>query len=550
MQLKNNWLTFGSAFLALLCVLPIVGLVLTAFGESAASFEHIKQTVLTDYVLNTIHLMALVGVLVTLIGIPLAWLVACCHFSGRSFFNWALVLPLAMPGYLIAYTYTDLLDYAGPIQRTLREWFGWTSPQDYWFFDIRSLEGAAIMLALVLFPYVYLMVKASFLAQNASLTLAARSLGSSPLRSFFKISLPIARKSIVASVALVLMETMADFATVHYFAVSTLTTAVYDTWLGYYDLASAAKLSSLMIVGVFSLVALEHYTKKASQVSTDVKMSTTPLRYQLTGVANVGAFGFCAIILVLGFGVPALTLMGYAIDYWQEVWTLQVFEFAYNSTKIAVLVAAISLFIALVLNVNIRWFGQHKNNITSTLNQSLLPISSMGYAVPGTVLAIAVIIPFTSLEHLVNDKMTDMGLEGPGLFLTGSIIAIITAHVVRFVAVANNSIKTSFAQINRHYDAAALSLGHSARRQFFTLHWPLLKRSAFVAGLLIFVESMKELPAALLLRPFDFQTLPTFVFQYASDEQLEQAALGALLIVLVGLIPLIYINRSINKSAN
>ena len=549
MQLKNKWLTFGSAFLALMCVLPVVGLVYTASGESAASFEHIKQTVLADYVANTVTLMVFVGLLVSAVGIPLAWLIACCEFTGKRFFNWALVLPLAMPGYLIAYTYTDLLDYAGPVQSTLRQWFDWQSPHDYWFFDIRSIGGAAVMLALVLFPYVYLMVKANFMNQNSSLTMAARSLGHSSLSSFFKVSLPIARKAIAASVALVLMETMADFATVHYFAVNTLTTAVYDTWLGYYDLASAAKLSSFMIVGVLTLLALEHYTKRQSSSANDVKMSTSPLTYQLTGKQNWLAFGFCLLVLVLGFVIPAYTLLGYAIEYWQEVWNQDVFEYAFNSTKIAFIVALISISIALVLNVNLRW-AAHASNMLNKTSHSMIPLSSLGYAVPGTVLAIAVIIPFTVAEHFVNDVFVELGWGQPGLFLTGTVIAIASAHIVRFVAIANNGIKASFAQVNRHYDAAAATLGHGPLRQFFSLHWPMIKRSAFVAALLIFVESMKELPAALLLRPIDFQTLPTFVFQYASDEQLEQAALGAILIVIVGLIPLIYINRSINQSSN
>lgn len=548
MQLKNKWLTFGSAFLALICVLPVMGLVYTASGESAASFEHIKQTVLADYVVNTLQLMIMVGVLVSVIGIPLAWLIACCEFTGKAFFNWALILPLAMPGYLIAYTYTDLLDYAGPIQSSLRSWMGWQSPQDYWFFDIRSIGGAAVMLALVLFPYVYLMVKANFMNQNSSLTMAARSLGHSSYSSFFKVSLPIARKAIAASVALVLMETMADFATVHYFAVNTLTTAVYDTWLGYYDLASAAKLSAFMIIGVLALLALEHYTKRQSSSANDVKMSTSPLSYQLKGAQNWLAFGFCSLILVLGFVVPAYTLLGYAVEYWQEVWNQDVFTYAYNSTKIAVIVAGVSLLIALVLNVNLRW-ANHSSKFLSKTSGSMIPVSSLGYAVPGTVLAIAVIIPFTVTEHFVNDVFVGLGWGQPGLFLTGTVIAIVSAHIVRFVAIANNGVKASFSQINRHYDAAASTLGHGPFKQFFSLHWPMLKRSGFVAALLIFVESMKELPAALLLRPFDFQTLPTFVFQYASDEQLEQAALGAILIVVVGLIPLLYINRSINQSA-
>jgi len=543
MHLKFNRLTTASAFLALLIALPIFALLLTAMTETGQSFEHIRDTVLADYIINTVLLMTLVGIIVTLIGVPLAWLIACCEFTGKHLFNWALVLPLAMPGYLIAYTYTDLLDYAGPLQTFLRNTFGWSSPDDYWFFEIRSLGGAAAMLSLVLFPYVYLMAKANFLNQNASLTLAARTLGYSPLKSFFSVSLPIAKNSIVAAISLVLMETIADFATVYYFAVNTLTTAVYDTWLGYYDLASAAKISMLMIVGVFALIILEHKTNKRGKDSNSAKMSIQPLSYKLTGKQNLLAFLFCSLIFVLGFAVPALTLLSYAIDYYHDVWSLDVIMYAWNSTYIAVAVALISLLISLVINVALR----EKKSLG---NQSWFNLANMGYAVPGTVLAIAVIIPFSSLDHWLNSTAESFGIEAPGLILSGTVVAIIFTHIVRFAAVANNNIKTSFQQLNKSYDWAGKSLGANPNRLFRQIHWPLLKRSALVAGLLIFVESMKELPAALLLRPFDFETLPTYVFQFASDEQLEQAALGAILIVIVGLIPLIFINRSIEQKQN
>ncbi|MDA8621281.1 iron ABC transporter permease [Psychrosphaera sp.] len=511
--------------------------------ETGQSFEHIKDTVLADYIVNTVLLMTLVGIIVTLVGVPLAWLIACCDFTGKHLFNWALVLPLAMPGYLIAYTYTDLLDYAGPVQSFLRSTFGWSSPDDYWFFEIRSLGGAAAMLSLVLFPYVYLMAKANFLNQNASLTLAARTLGYSPLKSFFSVSLPIAKNSIVAAISLVLMETIADFATVYYFAVNTLTTAVYDTWLGYYDLASAAKISMLMIVGVFALIILEHKTNKRGKDSNSAKMSVQPLKYKLNGKQNVFAFIFCSLIFVLGFAVPALTLFSYAIDYYHEVWSMDVILYAWNSTYIAIAVALISLLISLVINVALR---ENK----SISNQSWFNLANMGYAVPGTVLAIAVIIPFSGMDHWLNSAAESFGIEAPGLILSGTVVAIIFTHIVRFAAVANNNIKANFQQLNKSYDWAAKSLGAKPSKLFKQVHWPLLKRSALVAGLLIFVESMKELPAALLLRPFDFETLPTYVFQFASDEQLEQAALGAILIVLVGLIPLIFINRSIEQKQN
>lgn len=535
---KTVWLAVG---LALLMSLPLISLIFEAVTGAGDSFQHIKETVLTDYVLNTLGLMFLVGILVLLIGVPLAWLLATCQFTGKRFFNWALVLPLAMPAYLVAYTYTDLLDYAGPIQVFLRSTFGWSTPSDYWFFDIRSLGGAAIVIALVLYPYVYLMSKASFLEQNANLSQAARMLGASSTRSFFKISLPLARNAIVAGCALVMMETIADFATVHYFAVSTLTTAIYDTWLGHYDLASAAKLSCLMVLGVMALLTLEQLQSRNKKVNNDAKAAQQRLNYKLTGWKNVLATGFCSLILFCAFVLPAIQLSIYAIDYFAESWTNEAFIYTVNSLQIAVVTSVVALIIAMLLN--------HSYRIKREKSQMLaLKVSSNGYAIPGTVLAIAILIPLSLLDRQINEIARAWQLQTPGLILTGTVFAIICTHVVRFVAIANKSIEASYQKISLSLDMAAKTLGKGNTALLVKVHMPLVRKSTLVAALLIFVESMKELPAALLLRPFDFQTLPTYVYQYASDEQLELAAVGALLIVIIGLIPLIFINRSIEKS--
>ena len=535
---KNaSWLSVG---LALLLSLPLFALIFEAVTGTGESFEHIRQTVLADYVINTISLMALVAILVLLIGVPLAWLLASCQFTGKKFFNWALVLPLAMPAYLVAYTYTDLLDYAGPIQLWLRATFDWSSPADYWFFDIRSLGGAATVIALVLYPYVYLMTKASFLEQNANLTQAARMLGASPSRSFFKISLPLAQKAIIAGCALVLMETLADFATVNYFAVSTLTTAVYDTWLGHYDLASAAKLSCLMVLGVTALLMLEQLQNKNKKTANDAKSSQQDISYKLTGWKNWLALSVCSLVLFLGFVLPATQLLLYVVNYFTEAWTNEAFIYALNSLKIAFVSAIVAVFCALYMNYLYRVKAQKLNFVS-------LRLASNGYAIPGTVLAIGVLIPLSFLDNQINEIAERWSMDTPGLILSGSIFAIICTHVVRFVAIANKSLESSYQKISHSLDMAAKTLGSSKTKILTKVHMPLLKRSTMVAALLIFVESMKELPAALLLRPFDFQTLPTYVYQYASDEQLELASVGAIMIVLVGLIPLIFINRSIDN---
>lgn len=529
----------SSLLLALCMALPLLTLLFEALSTHGDSFTHIKETVLTDYVINTVLLMASVGFLVLLIGIPLAWLIANCEFWGKRFFNWALVLPLAMPAYLVAYTYTDLLDYAGPIQITLRDWFGWTSINDYWFFDIRSLSGAAIMLSLVLYPYVYLMVRASFLEQNATLTHAARVLGKSPFKCFMQVSLPLARTAIIASCALAMMESMADFATVNYFAVSTLTTAVYDTWLGHYDLASAAKLSAIMVMGIFVLLFLEQLQKGRQKNSNDAKVSQQTLSYKLSTKQTVLAVSFCSLILFLAFIVPVVILLQYAFHYFEQSWTTEVFDFALNSAGIALITALLALVLSLILNYSYR--------VKPTKAQSFsLKVASSGYAIPGTVMAIGVLIPLTFLDTQINDMAVWMGMSAPGLLLSGTVIAIIFAHLVRFIAIANKTLESSYEKISPSLDMVSKTMGTNGVNLLRKVHIPLIRKSALVAALLIFVESMKELPAALLLRPFDFQTLPTYVYQFASDEQLELAALGAILIVLVGLIPLLVLNRSID----
>ena len=528
-----------SLLIGLLFALPLITLFFEAFSSQGDSFTHIRETVLNDYIVNTLLLMFGVGVLVIVIGVPLAWLIAVCEFKGRGFFKWALILPLAMPAYVVAYTYTDLLDYAGPIQIALRQWFDWQSPGDYWFFEIRSLSGAALMLALVLYPYVYLMVRASFMEQNATLTHAARSLGASPTSSFFRVSLPLARNAIMASCALVMMESMADFATVNYFAVSTLTTAVYDTWLGHYDLASAAKLSVIMVLGVFSLLYLERFQNGRRQTRSDAKVTQQPLRYRLNTGQTMLAWGLCGLILSLGFIIPSVILMDYAIRYFSESWSSGVWDYAVNSSSIALITAAL----ALVFSVSLNYFNR---TYPSAAQGLMLKAASTGYAIPGTVLAIGVLVPLTFLDTQINELAEAVSMTPPGLLLSGSAVAIVFAHLVRFIAIANKGILASYEKISPSLDMVAKTMGQGGFRLVKRVHLPLLRRSALVAALLVFVESMKELPAALLLRPFDFQTLPTYVYQFASDEQLEIAALGAILIVAVGLLPLWLLNRSID----
>ncbi|TLX50150.1 iron ABC transporter permease [Pseudoalteromonas ruthenica] len=520
--------------------LPLAFLIFESLQSDPNVFNHLWDTVLWDYTRNTLVLILGVALLSCLIALPLGWLVACCDFPGRKHFEWALMLPLAMPTYLIAYVYTDLLDYAGPVQIQLRQWFGWQSPDDYWFFDIRTLGGAIVMIALVLYPYLFLIFKTALKEQSHKLVQAAHIMGHGPVAGFFKVSLPLARGAIVAAITLISMEAMADFATVNYFAVSTLTTAVYDTWFGYYSLTAAAKISGIMLLILFLAIIIERYSRRNRAVyERQTQLSDEPL-YTLKGAKALAATGFALVILALAFAIPLAVLVSYAFNYFDQAWNDEFFLYAWQSLKIATMV---SIF-AITLSILVVYYQR-----LSTARYTLWPgrLASTGYALPGTVLAIAVLLPLTSLEVGINDWLAQYDYQ-PGLFLSGTIFAIVFGYLVRFYAIAHGAIESSFSRISPSLDMASHSMGRNERQTLLGVHIPILKRGILTAALLVFIECMKELPAALLLRPFNFETLATHVFQYVSDEQLELASVSALFIVLVGLLPLYFINRSMEHS--
>ena len=443
-----------------------------------------------------------------------------------------------MPAYIVAYVYTDLLDYAGPVQRGLRSIFGWDSPQDYFFPDIRTLGGAACMLSLVLFPYIYLLARTAFMEQSLSLAHASRIMGCSPWQSFWRLSLPMARPALAVGVALVAMETAADFATVNYFAVPTLTTAVYDTWLGYGNLTAAAKLSAIILLVVFSLIGFERFARRKQQLfQKQSRIQVTDL-YRLSMTQTLVALSFCGMLLLLAFLLPFGILLSYAIGYFEQSWDKSFWQLSLNSLSLALITSLLCCLIALLLMFVRRISPRQSDALPSRL-------ASTGYALPGTVLAIGVLVPLTMLDFAINDLADLVGIAGPGLILTGSVMALIFAFCVRFVAIAIGSVESSYKRISPSLDMVSLTMGQTPRQLLRRVHLPLLAKGLFAGALLVFIESMKELPAALLLRPIGFENLATYVFQFASDEKLEHGALAAIVIVLVGLVPLIYLNRSL-----
>ncbi|MGI2157028.1 ABC transporter permease [Shewanella baltica] len=535
--LARSWSLAGYA-VATILVLPLVALILQALQPDEAVFGHLMATVLPTYIINSLLLIFWVSLGALLLALPCAWLMARCEFVGRRYLQWALLLPLAMPGYIVAYVYTDLLDYAGPAQRSLRSIFGWSSPQDYFFPDIRTLGGAACMLSLVLFPYIYLLARTAFMEQSLSLAHASRIMGCSPWQSFWRLSLPMARPALAVGVALVAMETAADFATVNYFAVPTLTTAVYDTWLGYGNLTAAAKLSAIILLVVFSLIGFERFARRKQQLFQKQSRIQASDLYRLSTAQTAVALSFCATLLLLAFLLPFGILLSYAIGYFEQSWDESFWQLSLNSLSLALITSFICCLIALLLMFVRRISPRASDALPSRL-------ASTGYALPGTVLAIGVLVPLTMLDFAINDLADLLGLKGPGLILTGSVVALIFTFCVRFVAIAIGSVESSYKRISPSLDMVSLTMGQGPRQLLQRVHLPLLGKGLFAGALLVFIESMKELPAALLLRPIGFENLATYVFQFVSDEKLEHGALAAIVIVLVGLVPLIYLNRSL-----
>nr|WP_255537844.1 iron ABC transporter permease [Motiliproteus sp. SC1-56] len=482
-----------------------------------------------------------VGAGSVLLGVATAWLVTMCRFPGQRWFEWALLLPFAVPAYVVAYVYTDLLEYAGPVQETLRAYFGWQTARDYWFPEIRSLGGAILMFTLVLYPYVYMLARAAFLEQSMSIQAASRTLGCTPWQSFLRVSLPMARPAIAVGLSLVSMETINDFGTVDYFAVRSLTAGIYDTWLNMGNLGGAAQIASLMLVFVVLLITLERLGRARQRHFSAPDRFNTLLTFRLHGWRAAGAWLVCALPLAAGFLVPVWVLGRYAWINLASSWTPEFAAIARNSFVLSATAALIACALGLVLSYGKRLYPTRGVSLMGRL-------SSLGYAMPGAVLAIGVIVPFAAFDNSLDQLMDNLFGISTGLLLSGTLFAVVFAYVVRFLAVANGAVESSLAKVTPTMDMAARSLGYNSLQTLFHVHLPQIRGGLLTGALIVFVDCMKELPATLILRPFNFDTLATHVYQYASDEMLEASALGALMIVAVGIIPVIVLSRSIAGS--
>ncbi|MEL7346737.1 MAG: iron ABC transporter permease [Pseudomonadota bacterium] len=525
---------------AFACAAPAGAVVITAFMGDLEIWNVMAETVLPRYARTTLALMLLVGVGVTVLGTATAWLVSSTRFPGVRFFEVALALPLAFPAYVLAYAYTDLLDHPGPVQSALRAIMGW-GPRDYWFPEIRSLEGAALMLTLVLYPYVYLLARAAFLMQSVTAAHVARTLGYGPWGTFFRVSLPMARPAIAGGAALALMETIADFGTVAHFAVQTFTTGVYRAWFSMGDRMAAAQLASVLLIFAVTLAVLERLQRGQAQRHQAGKRYEALRPYRLTGWRAGLAVAVCALPVLLGAVIPLIMLTSMGVGSGQNPFAARYVDFTLNSLTLAGLAAVITVCGALLVGYAVRLRPSRASRLAALL-------SGVGYAVPGSVIAVGLMVPLAVFDNAVDSVMEAYFGIDTGLLITGSITVLLLAYMARFMAVALNSVDAGLATVRPAMDQVARTLGASAASTLGRVHAPLLRGSLLTAALIVFVDVMKELPATLLMRPFNFDTLAVQAYRLASDERLTQASVPSLVIVAFGFVPVLLLVREIRRS--
>jgi iron(III) transport system permease protein len=530
---RLGWLGSVSIIVAASVFAPIVAVIWNVYLPSATTWSHLVSTVLPEYIFNTLLLAVLVGIGVVFFGVISAWLVTAYSYPGQRLLEWALVLPLAMPAYVMAYAYTDWLQVAGPVQTAIREMTGW-QVREYWFPEIRSLPGAAAMLSFALYPYVYLLARSAFIDQSRTTLEAARLAGYGAWGRFWHVALPLARTGIVAGTALALMETLADFGTVSYFAVNTFTTGIYRAWLSLGDPVAAGQLASCLLVFVLAMLTLER-THRGGARYAGKRIPMPP--QQLRGWRAASAFGFCAAPITLGFLVPAGVLLRLAINEPEAEFDARIYSLVANTFTLSG-VAAIA---ALVVAVLLAYAGR-------VVRSPLVHGANLGYALPGAVIAVGILLPLGKLDNAIADWTYEQFGVKTGLLLTGSITALIYAYLVRFLAVAFQTVDAGLTRVTSSMDDAARSLGLSPARTLLRVHLPIMWGSLLTAGLLVFVDVMKELPATFAMRPFNFDTLAVEAYNLAKDERIGEAAMPSLIMVAIALIPLVLLSRQIARS--
>ena len=517
------------AIIALVIIAPILSIFYYAILGDTSLWPHLFSTVLPRYLTNTIILMVGVGGLSLVFGLSTAWIVTRYNFFGKKFFEWMLLLPAAVPAYIIAYTYTDFFEYAGPLQSLLRDIFGWNSSKDYWFPNVRSMGGAILVMSSVLYPYVYLMTRASFITTPVSFFQTSSIYGRN---SFFNVAIPFGRPGIIAGLALVLMETISDFGTVDYFAIETLTLGVFNVWLGMNSLSGASQISSILFIIVIVLLTLEYLGRRSRKFHEKYSGASNTPNQTVSGFKNVSLFIICLIPLSLGFIIPVSILLNFIIKGYSIINFYEISQITISSISLAFIASLLIMLLSLIMIV----VGTYKSN---NFQKILIFFASSGYAFPGTILAVGIVVFVGWLNDLIYFRMS---------YAVGGFIILLFAYSIRFLAVGNGAITSGISRIHPNLLDASRTMGVSFFKSIRKIILPLLYTNLLVGGILVFVDILKELPITLLLRPFNFETLATYVYQYASDEMLEESAFAALIIVIAGLGPVIFLNRTINKS--
>ncbi|MBU2956593.1 iron ABC transporter permease [Paracoccus sp. 1_MG-2023] len=534
--LRQGW-SLAAILVAAGVLLPILAVAWLAANPTENIWPHLMATVMPRYFLNTVWLAAGTGLLAAVMGAGTAWLIAMHDFPGRRVLQWALLMPLAVPAYVGAYALADFLDYSGPVQMALRGWFGWTNAQDYWFPRIRSAPAAVIVMGAAQYPYVYLLTRVALTEQSGSAFEVARALGTGPWGLFARVGLPLARPAIVAGAAIAMMEAVADYGVVSYFGVQTLNTGIFTTWLERRNAGGAAQIACAILLIVILLALAERFARRHARYHQTARQSRPVARTRLRGAGGIIAMLVCAFPVALGFALPVGVILRHALAYPQGWITPGLFDATINTLWLGAVAAVVTVALALVMVYGARLSA-------SRLPRLLMPVTTVGYAAPGAVLAVGILIPLAALDHRVADAWLALTGSDPGLILTGTGTAIVLAYVVRFFAIGQGAIDAAFTRVSPSLPMAARSLGRGEGGVLRAVYLPLMRGSVGAGLLLVFVDCVKELPATLLLRPFNFETLATRTHERASLEDLGNAAPAALLVMAVGLLAVGFLART------
>jgi iron(III) transport system permease protein len=534
----SGW-TVAAVISALLLSLPLLVIAAGVFAPSSETWSHVVATVLSDYVINSLRLVVGAGLLALLIGMATAWLVTAHDFPGRRFFEWALILPLAVPAYIAAYTYAGMFDVTGPVQRVVRGAVP-SLADEFLYINIMNISVVTLIFAFVLYPYVYLVARASFTRQSATLLEASRTLGRGPIATFMRIALPLARPAMAAGVGLVAMEVLNDYGAVKYFGVATFTTGIFRSWFGLGDLSSAIRLAAMLMLFVLALLALER-TQRGRAAFAGGQASERPLlRSRLTGGHAAAAFFLCATPFLFGFAIPVAQLAYWAVGTAGATVNAGFVRLIGNTFLLAGGAALLCVALAVLLT-----YASRLNPRPWLRRLARIPV--LGYSMPGAVIAVGVLVPFAWLDHRVDGLMRSAFGIPTGLLLSGTLVALVFAYAVRFIAVAFLPVESGFSRICGRVDDAARSLGATPSCALRKISLPLLRGTLLGAVILVFVDVLKELPLTLILRPFNFDTLATRAYQLATDELIAVSANYALVIIIAGVIPVILLNRVVSR---